>query len=317
VAGFWRHDSRVWRILAGADLQHVEGTSTDRLFPAGIRTGGGSQTQQGTFAQLNVGSSAFRWLAGARYHIAGEDSRFFMPSTGFTAGRGWWRFRGTVYRSFRAPTLNELFRDFRVGNAETRANPDLQPESMFGAEAGADFYGESGRLSFSVFRHELDDLITNVTLSSGPTGIVRQRRNAAAALARGVDVNAEYRWHLWRLDLGYLFTDSRFSDGMRIPQVPKHSGNAQLTFFREGTLISGGLRSYAYQFEDDLNQFLLPGFATLGISARQTLYRSLSATFELENAADREYVVGFSPVPLIGSPRLIRVGLRWDGSIRR
>jgi outer membrane receptor protein involved in Fe transport len=315
-AAMWRHRAANWNLLAGADAQRVEGTSTDRLEPAGLRIGGGSQLQHGTFAQFDYGKPWAKLFLGARNHFTGNDNRFFSPSGGFMVGRRMLRARGSVYRSFRAPTLNELYREFRVGNAQTQANPDLLPESLFGAELGFDVVAENGRLAVSFYRNEIDDVITNVTLLSTPQLIVRQRQNAASALARGIDAQADYRWRSWRLDLGYLYSDSRFSTGERIPQVPRHAGNAQLTFFRNDTLISGGLRSYALQFEDDRNQFVLPGYAVVQLTARQRLRRSLWATLAVENLLDREYLTGFSPTPLIGAPLLWRAGLRWDGPVR-
>ncbi len=50
-------------------------------------------------------------------------------------------------------------------------------------------------------------------------------------------------------------------------------------------------------------------------SVRQQLWRGLAAQFVTENMLNREFVVGFSPTPLIGSPRLFRAGLRWDGRL--
>jgi outer membrane cobalamin receptor len=315
-AGMWRHRGKGWNLLAGADAQRVEGTSTDRLISNEIRSGGGSQVQHGTFAQLDAGTPAAKIFLGARHQFTGTDSRFFSPSGGFAVGRGFLRGRGSVYRSFRAPTLNELYRDFRVGNAETRANADLRPETLFGAEVGLDLVGENSRLGFSLYRNEISNIITNVTLSSTPALIVRQRRNAASALARGLDAQGDYRRGPWRLDLGYLYTDSRFSTSERIPQVPKHSGNAQLTYSTANTLVSGGLRSFSLQFEDDRNQFVLPGYSSLQLSARQRVTRSLWATLAVENLLDREFLTGFSPTPLIGAPLLWRAGLRWDGPLR-
>lgn len=316
-AGMWRHRGQAWNLLAGADAQRVEGTSTDRLEPTGRRVGGGSQAQHGTFAQLDAGPAAAKIFLGARHQFTGTDSRFFSPSGGFLLGRGLLRARGSVYRSFRAPTLNELYRDFRAGNAETRANADLRPETLSGAEVGFDLVGENARMAVSLYRNEIENIITNVTLSSTPALIVRQRRNAAAALSRGIDAQADYRRGPWRVDLGYLFAESRFSTRERIPQVPKHSGNAQLTYSTNNTLVSGGLRSFSLQFEDDRNQFTLPGFSTLQLSARQRVKGSLWATVAVENLLDREYLTGFSPTPLVGAPMLWRAGLRWDGPLRR
>jgi Outer membrane cobalamin receptor protein len=198
----------------------------------------------------------------------------------------------------------------------TQANAALRPETLFGAEAGIDFVGESTHASLTVYRHSLDNLITNVTLSSSPALIVRQRRNASAALARGVEANVRKSWRSWRGELSYLFSDSRVSTGERIAQVPRHQGSAQLTWHHRSTLASAGIRSYGSQFEDDRNQFLLPGFASVQGMLRQGITKSLYATVSIENALDRQYLVGFSPTPLIGPPLLWRAGLRWDGPIR-
>jgi outer membrane receptor protein involved in Fe transport len=159
-------------------------------------------------------------------------------------------------------------------------------------------------------------LITNVTLSSGPGLIVRQRRNAAAAIGRGVEFSAGHRRGNWSGELAYLFADSRFSTGERIPQTPRHQGSAQLGYQRGGTLVVAGLRSYGPQFEDELNRFLLPGFASVQFLARQRLTAGLSAMLAIENLLDREYFAGFTPTPTVGAPRLWRAGLRWEGRIR-
>jgi outer membrane receptor protein involved in Fe transport len=312
AAGMWRHRGSSWNLLGGADLQRVEGTSIDSLVPTGQRVAGGSQLQQGTFVQTDFSRGIFRGFLGGRYQVVGDDNRFFSPSAGAVVGRGAWRGRASVYRGFRAPTLNELFRPFRAGNTETLANPALRPETMFGAEGGVDYVGEYVRVSVSAFRNSLEDLITNVTLVSLPNQITRQRQNAAEALTRGVDMNATLRWKQWSGELGYLYSDSRFSTGERIPQVPMHSGSAQLTWFNGSTFASAGLRAFSYQFEDDRNQFVLPGFATVQLSWSRVLGRGVSVSAELENLLNREYLVGYTPVPLIGAPRLWRLGLRWD-----
>jgi outer membrane receptor protein involved in Fe transport len=42
----------------------------------------------------------------------------------------------SVYRAFRAPTLNELYRSFRQGNTTTQANASLTAEHLTGVDAG-------------------------------------------------------------------------------------------------------------------------------------------------------------------------------------
>jgi outer membrane receptor protein involved in Fe transport len=314
-AGIWKYGGGRFSSLAGMDFQRIEGFSTDSLFPTGKRIGGGTLTQHGYFGQAHLTAGTARFFVGARENLAGTGRRFFSPSAGMVAGRGRIRGRVSAYRSFRLPTLNELYREFRVGNAITQANANLQPETMTGVEAGADFSGETTRATVSVYRHSLENLITNVTLSLGPP-IIRQRQNATEALARGVELNVEKRWGGWQGEVGYLLADSRFRSGERIPQIPRHQGSAQLSFSHKGTLASAGFRSYSHQFEDERNLFLLPGFATFQLVVRQQLTRGLSAVAAVENLFDREYLAGFSPTPLIGAPRLWRAGLRWDGRLR-
>ncbi len=314
-AAMWQHHQTGWNLLGGGDFYRTEGFSTDSLVPTGQRVGGGSLLQHGLFAQTDKTLGPLHLFLGARHTFTGLGRTFFSPSAGLVAGRGRWRARGSVYRSFRAPTLNELYRNFQQGNASTLANPALLPESMFGAEAGLDFVGESSTVRFTLYRNSLSDLISNVTLSSSRNQIIRQRQNAAAALSRGAEISADHRWRNWRGELAYLYVDSRFSTGLWLSQVPRHQGSADLTYQKGGTLASAGVRSYSAQFDDDLNQFLLPGFTTVQLVVRQHLVRGLSASLALENLLDRQYYVAFSPTPNTGAPRLWRVGLRWDGRI--
>ena len=313
-SAFWRHAGSRWNLLAGGDSMRVEGSSIDR-FPTITRIGAGSQFQHGRFVQGDIGSGPVRIFLGARHHVPGQGRQFFSPSAGMTAGKGSWRGRASLYRSLRAPTLNELFREFRQGNTVTQANAELKPESLFGAEAGLDWNGESTHFGLSLFRNDMRDIVTNITLRSSAAEIVRQRQNAARALAKGVEISLRQRWRQFSGEASYLFVDTRFSSGPRTPQVPKHQGSVQTSWQRKLTSISAGVRVSAAQFEDDLNRFLLPGFAVAHFSVRQQLWRGLAAQFVTENMLNREFVVGFSPTPLIGAPRLFRAGLRWDGRL--
>jgi len=307
-----RRSGRRWHALGGADAFRSEGFSTDHLAAGGTRAGGGSLASRGVFAQSDFQLGPATLFAGARQDWPGRGNALFTPSAGVAAGHGVVRARASVYRAFRAPTLNELYREFRAGNAITHANSSLVPERLSGAEAGLDVTARATRFRFTAFRSALRDLITNVTLSSTPSLIERQRRNAAAALSRGVEAEAMRRMGNWRAEAGYLFADSRFSTGERIPQVPRHQGSAQLVYGRSATLVSMGIRSYTLQFEDERNLFVLPGFATLQLLARQRLTPGLSAVLAVENVLDRTYLTGFSPTPSTGAPRLWRIGLRWE-----
>jgi len=249
-----------------------------------------------------------RLFGGLRHSWAGGGNQFWSPSAGVT----WRWFRAAAYRSFRAPTLNELYRQFRVGNVLTLANADLRPETLWGVEAGFTWHDEKTQVAVTAFRNSLTNLISNVTLSVTPQLITRRRENAADALAQGIEANLQRRLGPIQLQLAYLFVDARYVTGPRIPQTPRNSGTAQLGWVHRGTSLWGGLRVTGLAYEDDLNLFPLPGFPFWFFTASQALPHHLTAFLSFENVFNRIYAVGYSPTPLIGMPRLGRIGLSWN-----
>src|SRR4030095_8142949 len=65
--------------------------------------------------------------------------------------------RGSAYRAFRAPTLNELYRPFQVGTVLTAANDQLRPETLWGGELGMQIIIEGLSVQATGFWNELSD----------------------------------------------------------------------------------------------------------------------------------------------------------------
>ncbi len=318
---YWQHHGTTgpfkWNTVAGADADDAHGVSLDYSYSTHVLTpSGGTILERGVFGQGDVSIGPVRFFAGVRQEFTGENGETFLaPNGGVAIGVHRFRFRGSGYRSFRAPTLNELYRQFRVGNVLTLANPKLVPEGLTGVEAGFDWTGETTRISVSLFRNVLDNLIDNATLTTTPSQILRMRQNFPAALSRGVEASIARHWPHWSAEGGYMYADARLSTGQLIPQIPKQQGTAKLTYSVSSTLISAGVRAFGLQFDDDLNQYLLPGYAVVELLAERHLTSKLSAVASIDNLLDRVYYVALTPTPNIGEPRIWRVGLRWSGSI--
>ncbi len=306
-AFLWNHRESRWSVLGGADVERVEGTSTDHLFPSGSRVGGGVQLEHGVFAQVNYRVGSLQLFGGTRYQVGRVN-----PSAGLAWGRSRFRAHGAVYKSFRTPTLNELYRDFRVGNTDTQPNANLRPETLFGSEAGVEWYGESTHIGVTAFRNDLNGLITNVTLSSSGGSIIRQRQNASNALSRGLETTFRQNWGNFRGEASYLYVHSQYAAGPMVPQVPRHQGSADIVYQRHRTYASFGVRSYSYQFDDDVNHFLLPGFAVVELAGSQQITHGFSVHGAIDNLLNHQYLVALTPTPNLGEPRLWRVGLRWS-----
>ena len=224
--------------------------------------------------------------------------------------------RASGYRGFRAPTLNELYRPFRVGNIVTLANPDLDEESLWGGEGGVDFHPtEWVILRLNAFWNSLRDPVSNVTLSVSPDRISRQRRNAGRARIRGLELEANLQGgRHWEVQAAYLYSHAVFREtGLHLPQVPFQQGSLALQY-KGPVMVTAEGRWVASQFEDDRNQLELGRYAVLDLLLLRSVSERFDLFFAIENVLDRQYPVGRTPIESLGTPRLLHGGLHFKFS---
>jgi outer membrane receptor protein involved in Fe transport len=77
-------------------------------------------------------------------------------------------FFAVASKSFRAPTLNELYRTFRVGNVVTNSNENLRAEKAKNFETGANYGKDNFNVRGNFFLTEISQPVSNVTLSVAP-----------------------------------------------------------------------------------------------------------------------------------------------------
>lgn len=335
----------------GADVRFVRGeTREDFLFAAGgfqrRRHAGGRQSFAGVFAARTQalaprlhGNAALRldywrghdgrrreWLraSGAIVrdeHFGDRSGVELNPSLGAVwQAAETWRVRGSLYRAFRVPTLNELYRPFRVGNVSTEANAALDTESLRGGEIGLE--GGAGGWSWSVhaFTTSLRDAVGNVTLAAAPGLVQRQRLNLGEVRTRGVE--SELRWRSpdgrVQLALRHLGADSRVREarsapalvGLRPAQVPRHTATLQCSWaITPRWRIDAGGRAFTAQFEDDANALRLRGGATADLAVRWSPEAGWEVSVLLENVFDRRIETGRPALDLVSLGPARRAGL--------
>lgn len=349
----WRADGA--RTTAGADVRHVRGeTREDFLFADGAftrrRLAGGEQTLSGAFvahdralAQDWRGTAALRvdrWTLtdGSRREtnlLTGAATRTdVFPRRADTTGsanvglvwtpRDAWRGRAAAYRAFRVPTLNELYRPFRIGNVATEANAALRSETLYGAEIGADY--RSGALEFFVtaFVNRLEDAVGNVTLASTPTLVSRERRNLDRIAVRGGELRA--RWtpvEQFALDLAWLTSVSEITRaaaqpalvGKSLAQAPRHIATAAVRWdLARAWSLHAAARWTDRQFEDDENTLTLGAVATLDLRLTCQIDARNMLSLALDNAGDTAVPVarGANGLTSHAAPRTWRLGWRVD-----
>lgn len=316
-------------VVAGFDLREVSGTSDELVFggPAPRRTRAGGTQRMGGFFLEDLVSLAPRLslTLGARldgWRNEGEEEReetAFSPRVSLLwKATDLWAWTASGYRGFRAPTLNELYRDFRVGDVLTLANGDLEAERLAGGETGAVFTSPRVTARSVLFWMEVDRSVANVTLSITPGLITRQRRNLGRTRSRGLELEGTARLGgRWTLSGGYLLSEATVEsggelEGLRIPQVPEHQASLQLRFVDPGIGTLGlQARWTGDQFDDDRNQFPLESFATVDALLSRPVGR-VEVFLAGENLLDEDYEIGRTPVRTLGPPRSVRVGVRFE-----
>ena len=232
------------------------------------------------------------------------------------------------YRAFRAPTLNELYRGFRAGNVFTEFNPNLRAERLTGAEGGAIITGWNQRVMLrgNFFWNQITRPVANVTLTTTPALITRQRQNLGSTRVQGLEVEASGRLNdSLTISGGYQYTDATVTSftvdpalaglnpslvGLDIPQVPRHQFTFQANYSRPFILLGVQGRFGGNQFDDDQNTLLLRRYFVLDASASHHLRHGVDLFVAVENLTNRRYDVGRTPVLTVGPPILARAGLR-------
>jgi outer membrane receptor protein involved in Fe transport len=328
-------------LLAGFETQRTESTVDEYRYAliagSNVRSGpftvGGTETNHALFARLgfaaserltvSVGVRGDFWNTNPLLESDPEkDDSFFSPRVGVAYRVGEVRLQGAVYRAHRTPTLNELYRGFRVGNILTNPNSQLAPERLTGVEGGALLSRGGLSLRVTAFANRLDGAIANFTLGQQGTTIIRERRNSDEIRAVGAEFETDIRVHSAVSVNGQLtLTSSRFHgseatptlEGNRVPQVPFAQFGAGVTWAAPALFtVAGQMRGSSNQYDDDQNspQFELGPYAVVDLMVSRPVARALQAFVSVENLLDEDYDTGRTPIRTVGWPRTVRFGVR-------
>lgn len=338
------------KVSAGAEALDVRGHSQDTNYSKGTETAvadaGGRQHTFGFFAQdaysfgrtwvLTFGGRVDTWNNNSGYQnrspIDGAPTTATFPDRtesafsprvsllkNFSHGTA---VNVSVYRAFRAPTLNELYRNFRVGNVLTLANPALTGEHLTGGEAGISQLLWQNRLTLrgNFFWSDIADPVANVTLSTTPALILREKENLGVTQARGFELSGLLQvTSRIQITGSYLFVNSIVLtyaanpalQGNFLPQVPQNQFSVQVSYV--GNKWSAGMqaRFLGNQFDDDQNLLPLGRAFSLDGQVSRKLGKGTSLFFAVQNLTDDRFGIEATPVLLVGPPIFVRGGVRF------
>ncbi len=351
-------------IEAGFDHRHMEGETNElyRNLGAGFtrqRKAGGVENITGAFVELgkqfserlliSAGARLDRWEVkeGTREEINTDNNTItrndtISPKEGSVANyrigakynvSDSLSFQGSVYSGFRVPTLNELFRPYRVRNDIVEANPDLKPERLRGVDVGANInISDELKLELWYFKNWIKDGVANVTLHFGPgffppTGFVpaggslSQRQNIEEITAEGLDVNLLWQAHrTLKLKASYLYSNPHITksanapdlENKRLARSSKHNISFTANYESEAPISAMlELKYSSSQFENLLNTITLESFIQVNVMGFYRLNEGVKFFAGVENMLDEEIqsAISSSGLITITAPRHITFGV--------
>ena len=352
IAQWSKQFASKFTLLAGLDGMDVTGFSDEVTYSSGKPTAklanGGTQQSLGAFVEgiwqitpkwsvtfsgredlwsnFNASSSRIPTTGKPTYTAYPDRGQnAFSPrlTTSYRAGNHTVLY-ASAYRSFRAVTLNELYRSFRVGNVQTLANPFLQAEHYTGGEGGVRATMLQDRITiYGVgFWGFVTDPVANVTISSTPSLITRMSENLGRLQAPGLQAGINYHItnRIW-MSAAYQFIDATVTSypanpalvGNQIPLTPKNEFVFQGTWaapWKIFVAIQG--RTASNEFDDDLNQFPLGAYFVLSATVSRPLPKGFDVFFQGENLTNSQYDIARTPTVNLGQPILYRFGFRWQ-----
>ncbi len=335
-------------LVGGFESRNVRGASDEVGFSNGLSTSlsgsGGRQTNTGAFVRdlvaigrkviLSGGFRVDHWrnyaaLTTTRQLPSGSVSATLFPDREETAispqiallfhATDRLSFYANASRSFRSPTLNELYRGFRVGTIITLANENLHAERANSFEAGINFGEKRTFFRTNIFLTTIDGPVANVTLPSIPTITARQRQNMGSTRSAGFEAEGETSLRGFNLSAGYVYAHSTVTSfplneslvGFNIPQVARHQFTFQTRYSRSKWTLALQGRASSSQFDDDQNLFRLEPYAQIDLYASREVKEGIKVYLAVENVFNSRYSVGKTPIRTVSSPINLRVGIHW------
>lgn len=187
------------------------------------------------------------WLVGERLLIIpsiryDDSDRFaenYSPKLGMTYKlSGNYRIKANAGKSFKAPTLDDLFMKMtkRMGPfvVTVNGNPDLRPEKSTGYELSVE--GENGGTfgKLTYFMNDVSNLIMTKSVRTG-MNITSTYYNEDEADISGLELELERRLNdRFTLRMNYTYLDATGADGSRLTGRSEHRGTVQLHYDENG-----------------------------------------------------------------------------------
>ena len=258
--------------------------------------------------------------------------------------------RAAAYRNFSSPGMNQMYRSFASGTSFTAINPNLQPMTNIGEEAGFDFKWREFNLSATIFNNNLDNFIDFVTVCNTNAACaapfitaaglspafttVRQYNNVGSATFQGIEVIGGWQpLKDLRLNAGFtttraFLTSSNYPTleltGVQLGQVPNWMVTAGAEWRPIPELaFTATLKSFPAYWNDTGHTQLNDAATLIDLGVTYSPAKAVDIYGSIQNLTNANYLatgysltsfegptVSTTSIPTLGMPFTVIVGLR-------
>nr|MCR4580288.1 TonB-dependent receptor [Treponema sp.] len=296
--------------LAGGRLNQLIGLSAD--FTSLHSTNDGNHIQfSGVFKETSKLSLAKRWTLSLplalKLCLNDEEANFaFVPKLAAVCDFSFFRLKSDLYRMVQFPNMDDLFWE----GGGFHGNPELKPESGWGADLGISLLNCPFDASLTLFSNYYKD---KIQWSSGTT------ENLSSAFYLGLDFSLGASFFNQLIDLTlngeYLYNrlldkSNRYTYGKRIMWTPDFTCTLILDFNFELAKLSLSAEYTGLRYTSNMNIYYLDPYLLLNLSAEgATIKGRFTPYLKIDNALNWQYqAVDGYPMPGIS----LTVGARFN-----
>ena len=271
-------------LTAGIDYKNSYADKKDTYTSGGIILTKGSQDYYGIFAQdewfvnkqfiLNIGARMdyYKNHSGEMHDEVNsvdtiyENKSFnaFSPKIGVVYhATNTTSLRASVGKAFRAPTVNDLYRDWISYSKVYAGNANLDPETVSSYEIGVDQKIGDGNIHITAYRSDAEDFIYSIDPLDPSSTNYKEKTNVGEVEIQGMEVEVDYTFtDTLKLLANYTYNESKIKkfeantalEGNYLTYVPKNKASVSIEYINPIFINITAIGRYVgKRYSDDTN----------------------------------------------------------------
>lgn len=205
------------------------------------------------------------------------------------------RFRASVGRAFKSPTIRQLYVFFKHGNWWNRPDPDLNPEVSWGYSVGIEqVISENVFTNLSLFRNDVKDIIVAVNTSEKIDNVpVRTWKNVREAYTQGIELGIKAAiFESLSMNFGYAYLDTKNQEiDKELPYSPHHTVSIAMDYEIKPWDVSlhWTTNYYSEAFSNETNTTEVKSYSVSNLKIIKEITKNISASLDIDNIFGSDY----------------------------